>query len=79
MKIALLGNITLDFFAQDFRRMGHETYVPPGFDTWRQETLDPGSGLHRFAPGTGGIGGKADLSGDCRVLRGSSDPRTGPG
>ena len=50
MKIALLGNITLDFFAQDFRRMGHETYVPPGFDTWRQETLDPESGLHRFAP-----------------------------
>ena len=50
MKIALLGNITLDFFAQDFRRMGHEVYVPPGFDTWRQETLDPESGLHRFAP-----------------------------
>ena len=50
MKIALLGNITLDFLAQDFRRMGHEVYVPPGFDTWRQETLDPASGLHRFAP-----------------------------
>ena len=50
MKIALLGNITLDFLAQDFRRMGHEVYVPPGFDTWRQEALDPTSGLHRFAP-----------------------------
>ena len=50
MKIALLGNITLDFFAQDFRRMGHDVYVPPGFDTWRQETLDPESGLHRFTP-----------------------------
>ena len=50
MKIALLGNVTLDFLAQDFRRMGHEVYVPPGFDTWRQETLDPASGLRRFAP-----------------------------
>ena len=50
MKIALLGNITLDFLTQDFRRMGHEVYVPPGFDTWRQETLDLSSGLHRFAP-----------------------------
>ena len=50
MKIALLGSITLDFLAQDFRRMGHEVYVPPGFDTWRQEALDPASGLHRFAP-----------------------------
>ena len=50
MKLALLGNVTLDFLAQDFRRMGHEVYVPPGFDTWRQEALDPASGLHRFAP-----------------------------
>ena len=50
MKIALLGNVTLDFLAQDFRRMGHEVYVPPGFDTWRQEVLDPTSGLHRIAP-----------------------------
>ncbi len=50
MKIALLGNVTLDFLAQDFRRAGHEVYVPSGFDTWRQETLDPASGLHTFAP-----------------------------
>ena len=50
MKIALLGNVTLDFLAQDFRRMGHEVYVPPGFDTWRQEALDSAGGLHRFAP-----------------------------
>jgi len=49
MKIALLGNITLDFFARDFQRMGHDVYVPPGFDTWRQEILAPESGLHRFA------------------------------
>ncbi|MBR1588125.1 MAG: hypothetical protein IJ658_07355, partial [Kiritimatiellae bacterium] len=50
MRIALLGNVTLDFLAQDFRRMGHEAYVPSGFDTWRQEALDPTSGLRRFAP-----------------------------
>ncbi len=50
MKIALLGNVTLDFLAQDFRRAGHEVYVPSGFDTWRQEVLDPASGLHAFAP-----------------------------
>ena len=50
MKIALLGNVTLDFLAQDFRRMGHEVYVPPGFDAWRQEVLDPASGLHAFSP-----------------------------
>ena len=49
MKIALLGNVTLDFLAQDFRRAGHEVYVPSGFDTWRQEVLDPASGLHAFA------------------------------
>ena len=50
MKIALLGNVTLDFLAQDFRRAGHEVYVPSGFDTWRQEVLDLASGLHAFAP-----------------------------
>ena len=50
MKIALLGNVTLDFLAQDFRRAGHEVYVPSGFDTWRQEVLDSASGLHVFAP-----------------------------
>ena len=50
MKIALLGNVTLDFLAQDFRRAGQDVYVPSGFDTWRQEVLDPASGLHAFAP-----------------------------
>ena len=50
MKIALLGNVTLDFLAQDFRRAGHDVYVPPGFDAWRQEVLDPASGLHAFSP-----------------------------
>ena len=50
MKIALLGNVTLDFLAQDFRRAGHDVYVPSGFDTWRQEALDPASGLYAFSP-----------------------------
>ena len=50
MKIALLGNVTLDFLAQDFRRAGYEVYVPSGFDTWRQEVLDSASGLHAFEP-----------------------------
>ena len=50
MKIALLGNVTLDFLAQDFRRAGHDVYVPSGFDAWHQEVLDPASGLHAFAP-----------------------------
>ena len=50
MKVALLGNVTLDFLAQDFRRAGHDVYVPSGFDTWRQEALDPASGLHAFTP-----------------------------
>ena len=50
MKIALLGNVTLDFLAQDFRRAGHDVYVPSGFDTWRQEALDPASGFHAFSP-----------------------------
>lgn len=50
MKIAVLGNVTLDFFAQDFRREGDEVYLVPGFDAWRQEVLDETSGLHVFDP-----------------------------
>lgn len=50
MKIAVLGNVTLDFFAQDFRKAGDEVYLAPGFDAWRQEVLDASSGLHAFAP-----------------------------
>ncbi len=50
MKIAVLGNVTLDFFAQDFRRAGHDVYLVPGFDGWRQAALDPSSGLRAFAP-----------------------------
>ena len=50
MKIALIGDVTMDFFAQDFRREGHDVYIAPGFGAWRQELLDPASGLHAFAP-----------------------------
>jgi len=50
MKIAVLGNVTLDFFAQDFRRAGHEVWLAPGFDAWRSAVLDDASGLHAFDP-----------------------------
>ncbi|MGN0846922.1 MAG: HAD-IIIC family phosphatase [Kiritimatiellia bacterium] len=50
MKIAVLGNVTPDFFAMDFRKAGDEVYLAPGFDAWRQEVLDAASGLHAFAP-----------------------------
>lgn len=50
MKIALLGNVTLDLLAQDFRRAGDAVYLAPGFDAWRQDVLDSASGLHAFAP-----------------------------
>ena len=50
MRLALLGDVTMDFFAQDFRRDGHEVYLAPGFGAWRQELLDPKSGLQSFCP-----------------------------
>ena len=50
MRLALLGDVTMDFFAQDFRREGHEVYLAPGFAAWRQEFLDPSSGLYAFRP-----------------------------
>ena len=50
MRLALLGDVTMDFFAQDFRRDGHEVYLAPGFGAWRQELLDPESGLQAFRP-----------------------------
>ena len=70
MKIAVLGNVTLDLLAQDFRRAGDEVYLAPGFDTWRQEVLDPASGLFAFAPEAVLLvmegGAPAD---DCALLR----------
>lgn len=50
MRIALLGDVTLDLLARDLRKAGHEVYLPPGFDTWRQELLSASSGLVTFAP-----------------------------
>lgn len=50
MRLALLGDVTMDFFAQDFRRDGHEVYLAPGFGAWRQELLDPESGIQAFQP-----------------------------
>ena len=50
MKVALTGDVALDLLAPYFREAGYEVYVPAGFGTWRQELLDPGSGLRRFAP-----------------------------
>ena len=50
MRIAVLGNVTLDFFAQDVRKSGDAVYLAPGFDAWRQEVLDAASGLHAFNP-----------------------------
>ena len=50
MKVALTGDVALDLLAPYFREAGYEVYVPAGFGTWRQELLDPTSGLRRFAP-----------------------------
>lgn len=50
MKLALTGDVALEVLAPYFRRAGYEVYVPAGFATWRQECLDPNSGLNRFAP-----------------------------
>ena len=50
MRLALLGDVAMEFFAQDIRRDGHEVYVAPGFGAWRQELLDSNSGLAAFRP-----------------------------
>jgi FkbH-like protein len=49
-KTALVGDVALELIAPYFRKDGYEVYVPSGFGTWRQELLDPKSGLHRFNP-----------------------------
>lgn len=55
LKVALLGGSTTAFLAPVLRaclfrdRIGAEIYQGP-FGAFRQEILDPGSGLHRFAP-----------------------------
>ncbi len=50
IRIALAGDVALELMASYFREAGYEVYVPPGFGTWRQELLDPRSGLHAFKP-----------------------------
>ena len=49
-RLALTGDVALELIAPYFREAGYEVYVPAGFGTWKQELLDPQSGLHRFAP-----------------------------
>lgn len=50
MKVALTGDVALELMAPYFQKAGYEVYVPAGFGTWRQELLDPASGLNRFKP-----------------------------
>ena len=50
VRVALVGDVSLELIAPYFREAGYETYVPAGFGAWRQELLDAGSGLRRFAP-----------------------------
>ncbi len=50
IRIALVGDVALELMAPYFREAGYEVYVPPGFGTWRQELLDPRSGLRAFKP-----------------------------
>ena len=50
IRVALVGDVALEFIAPYFREAGYEVYVPSGFGTWRQEWLDPSSGLNRFQP-----------------------------
>jgi FkbH-like protein len=55
VRIALLSSYTIDplvpYLDLEVRRLGlePEIYVAP-FNTWMRETLDPASGLRRFAP-----------------------------
>ena len=49
-KVALVGSVALDLIAPYFKEAGYAVYVPAGFDTWRQELLDPHSALHQFKP-----------------------------
>jgi FkbH-like protein len=50
LKVALTGDVALELMAPYFQKAGYEVYVPAGFGTWRQELLDPASGLNRFKP-----------------------------
>ncbi len=50
MKIALLGDVSVEFFASDFRREGHDIFVPSGFGAWREAVLAENGALKTFAP-----------------------------
>lgn len=44
-RIALLSNVTVDLIAGKLRRK-YDIYIPEGFDTWVQETINQTSGLY---------------------------------
>lgn len=45
-KVALLSNVTVDLIVSKLWRK-YDFYLPEGFDTWVQETINPASGLYR--------------------------------
>lgn len=44
-RAALLSNVTVDLIAGKLRRK-YDFYIPEGFDTWVQETINPAAGLY---------------------------------
>ncbi|MBQ7666774.1 MAG: HAD-IIIC family phosphatase [Kiritimatiellae bacterium] len=50
MKIALIGDVTLDPLAAMLRERGFGVWTPPGFGAWRQTPLSPPQDLLAFAP-----------------------------
>lgn len=44
-KVALLSNVTVDLLAGKLRGK-YDFYIPEGFDTWVQETINPAAGLY---------------------------------
>lgn len=50
MKIAIIGNVSLQGIEEKLQDRGHDVYSGYGFDTWIQELLIPDSALYSFAP-----------------------------
>ena len=44
-RVALLSNVTVDLLVGRLRKK-YDFYVPEGFDTWVQETINPAAGLY---------------------------------
>lgn len=44
-RVALLSNVTVDLVVGKLRRK-YDFYIPEGFDTWVQETINPSAGLY---------------------------------